>query len=57
MEKQGIIKPGVTNDTEDKLKNEKQATEQSRTEALDDDLTKRLSDGFSGNKSEQKSGS
>lgn len=44
MEKQGIVKPGLTRDTEDKLSGEKQATEKSKVKQLDDDATKRLSD-------------
>lgn len=44
MEKQGVVKQGITPDTETKLAGEKQADTASRTRQLDDDATKRLSD-------------
>ena len=45
MEKQGVVNPRRTNDTEDrKPAQEKQAGEQAATEALDDDFTKRAAD-------------
>ena len=43
--KQGIVKPGVTNDVEEKdSSGQKTASAASRAERLDDDVTKRLSD-------------
>ncbi len=44
MEKRGLVKPGITPDTEKKLVGEKQADAASKTRKLDDDATKRLSD-------------
>lgn len=44
IEKQGIVKPGITPDTEKKLVGEKQADAAAKTRQLDDDATKRLSD-------------
>lgn len=44
IEKQGVVKPGITPDTEKKLAGEKQADAASRTRQLDDDATKRLSE-------------
>lgn len=45
MEKKGEVKPGITPDTEKKLVGEKQADAAAKTRQLDDDATKRLSDG------------
>lgn len=45
IEKKGIVKPGITPDTEKKLVvGEKQADAAAKTRQLDDDATKRLSD-------------
>lgn len=45
MEKQGIVRQGVTPDTEQRLaQGEKQASQQATTKALDNDAAKRLAD-------------
>lgn len=44
MEKHGAIRPGSTPDVERKLGKEKQSGDKAQTRALDDDVTKRLSD-------------
>jgi len=45
MEKQGVVKPGKTPDTENKVpEGEKQGSTEARTRQLDDDLTHRLAD-------------
>lgn len=43
MEKQGVIRPGVTPEVEE-LEHAKQADERDKVAALDDDLTKRAAD-------------
>ena len=45
MEKRGVVSPRDTHDTEGRLKGEKRAgDEQSQTQTLDDDFTKRAGD-------------
>jgi hypothetical protein len=46
VEKRGVVSPGITPDTEQKLKGEKTAAagERGQTEQLDNDVTKRLAD-------------
>lgn len=57
MEKQGVVRPGTTRDTEGKLAGEKQAGQEAKTNALDDDATKRMSDAFARPKKPEGSGS
>ena len=45
MEKRGVVQPGVTKDTEERIvPGEKKADAVSQTQRLDDDVTKRLAD-------------
>lgn len=45
QEKQGVVRPGVTRDTEGRLpKGTKLASQGERTRALDDDFTKRAAE-------------
>lgn len=44
MEKQGVVKPGLTPDTEKRLSGTKTADTRSATKALDDDFSKRAAD-------------
>jgi hypothetical protein len=46
MEKQGVVKPGLTRDVEHRLPGpgEKQGSAEDKTRRLDDDVTKRLAD-------------
>lgn len=45
MEKQGVVRPGVTPDVEKKLQpGVKVASDKEQTTKLDDDMTKRLAD-------------
>ena len=45
MEKRGVVKPGTTPDIDHKLDNgEKRASTEAKTEALDDDFTKRAAE-------------
>lgn len=41
MEKQGVVKPGVTPDTEKRLDGQKTADTKTATKVLDDDFSKR----------------
>ena len=52
MEKQGVVKPGLTPDTEHRLTKpgEKQAGAQEQVKRLDDDVTKRLAQAAEGPK-------